>query len=187
MKKTETKPKLRLVLPQYGWPFVAKFNNVYLHSIMHIYSTSTLNIHVQECIFIQLQLWTYMYTFNTNIYSTSILNIHSQYLFNFNLEHSHSTQIFIQLQLWTFTFNTNIYSTSTSTQIYIQLQVLRYHSENYADIFTPLDEFLQQYASSRTYGMFIYSTNRGEYYAMIRPSLPFHFFPPKIIQNRRSE
>ena len=88
---------------------------------MHIYSTSTLNIHVQECIFIQLQLWTY--TFNTNIYSTSILNIHSQYLFNFNLEHSHSTQIFIQLQLWTYTFNTNIYSTSTMN-IHIQHKYL---------------------------------------------------------------
>ena len=124
---------------EYGWPFVAKFNNAYLfnfnlehsHSRMHIYSTSTMNIHIQH-----------------------------KYLFNFNL-------------------NTNIYSTSSSS---ISFRKLRRY------IFTPLDKFLQQYVSSRTYGMFIYSTNRGELF--MQRSAPVslaQFFPPKIIQNGGAE
>ena len=117
-----------------------------------------------------------------------VFAFNNAYLFNFNLEHSHSRMhiyststmnIHIQHKyLFNFNLNTNIYSTSSSS---ISFRKLRRY------IFTPLDKFLQQYVSSRTYGMFIYSTNRGEYYAMIRPSLPFQFFPPKIIQNGAAE
>ena len=80
---------------------VFAFNNAYLfnfnlehsRSRMHqIYSTSTMNIHIQH-----------------------------KYLFNFNLEHSHSTQILIQLQpqqkyIFNFKFFDIIQKT---TQIYL--------------------------------------------------------------------
>ena len=125
---------------------------------------------IQQCVF----AFNHAYLFNFNlehshcrmhIYSTSTMNTHIQhkYLFNFNLN-----------------LNTNIYSTSSSL---ISFRKQRRY------IFTPLDKFLQQYASSLTYGrMFIYSTNRGEYiYATIRPSLHCSIFPAKKIQNGRAE
>ena len=59
--------------------------------------------------------------------------------------------------------------------IFIQLQVLRYHSENYTDIYL-LHWIIW------TYGMFIHSTNRGE-----SPVSLAQFFPPKIIQNGGAE
>ena len=87
----------------YGWPFVAKSNNVYLYAIIYIDSTSTQHIFIQRL-----------------------------YWFNFNTGYFHSTTLFIQLQHVLFLCKTNIYSTSTpkvmfyETNIYIQLQQKTY-------------------------------------------------------------
>ena len=94
----KTQTRFTVTPVNYGWPFVAEFNNVYLYATIYIDSTST------QDIFIQRQHW-----------------------FNFNTGYFHSTTIFIQLQHGLFLCKTNIYSTSTpkvmfyETNIYIQL------------------------------------------------------------------
>ena len=82
-------PPLSTNKDNYGWRFVAKFNNIYLYSILCIlYAISTMNIYMQAHIigifnnkhiydlFIQLQLC--LFFCNTNI-----CLFKSQYLFNF--------------------------------------------------------------------------------------------------------
>ena len=107
----------------YGWPFVAKFNNVYLYPTIYIDSTSTQDI------------------FSQRLYS-----------FNFNTRYFHSTTILIQLQHGLFLWKTNIYSTSTpkvifyETNIFIQLQQKNIFVQQNIFIqlfkFLDIDEFL---------------------------------------------
>lgn len=71
----------------YGWPFGAKFNNVYLYATIYIDSTSTQHIFIQRL-----------------------------YSFNFNRGYFCARQIFIQLQRPKLCFMKRIYIYSTSTK-----------------------------------------------------------------------
>ena len=53
----------------YGWPFVAKFNNVYLFATIYIDSTSKQDIFIQRL---------YWFNFRRAIF------VQDKYLFNFN-------------------------------------------------------------------------------------------------------
>ena len=97
-----------------------------------------------------------------HIYSTSTMNIHIQhkYLFNFNL-------------------NTNIYSTSSSSISFRKLRRYNY-------LLHWINSFNNTRVPVQTVCLFIQQIVVN-IYAMIRPSLPFQFFPPKIIQNGAAE
>ena len=78
----------------YGWPFVAKFNNVYLYATIYIDSTSTQDIFIQRL-----------------------------YWLNFNTGYFHSTTIFIQFQQGLFLCKTNIYPTSTPKVMFYETNI----------------------------------------------------------------
>ena len=66
------------ILADYGWRFVAKFNNIYLYSTLCIlYAISTLNIYMQ-----------------VHVQAYSTINTYMIYLFNFNYVYSYATQTF---------------------------------------------------------------------------------------------
>ena len=85
----------------YGWPFVAKFSNVYLYATIYIDSTLTQDIFIQRLI---------------DSTSTRAIIVQDKYLFNFN------AQSF--MKLWVLKFLWNEYSYSTSTKnIFIQQNI----------------------------------------------------------------
>ena len=112
---------------------------------------STMCICIQQCVF----------AFN------------NAYLFNFNLEHSHSTQILIQLQpqqkyIFNFKFFDIIQKT---TQIYLLHWMNSFNNTRVPGHTVCL--FIQQIVVN--------------IYATIRPRLPCSIFPAKIIQNGGAE
>ena len=92
---TRLVPVFILEMHNYGWPFLAKFNNVYLYATIYIGSTSTQDIFIQRLL----------------IQRSSTLDIFIQrlYSFNFNTGYFCARQIFIQLQRPKLCFMKRIY------------------------------------------------------------------------------